>query len=75
MSSIPLLCTADVSAIRGVVLSISGCTSTADAVRMEGGRAVFAARGRFERQEQAPLISPDFEAGAANLEDLARFTP
>jgi hypothetical protein len=42
---------------------------------MEGGRAVFAAKGRRERPEQAPLISPEFEAGAANLEDLARFTP
>lgn len=47
----------------------------ADAVRMEAGRAVFTAGGRPERQEQAPLISPDFEAGAANIEDLARFTP
>jgi phosphoribosylglycinamide formyltransferase 1 len=46
-----------------------------DAVRMEASRAVFTTGGRLERQEQAPLISPDFEAGAANLEDLARFTP
>ncbi len=45
------------------------------AVRMENGRAVFAASSKRERQEQPALISPDFEASAANLEDLARFTP
>ncbi len=43
--------------------------------RMEGGAVVFAVDGRFERREQPPLLAPDFEAGAANLEDLARFTP
>ncbi|MGD9914461.1 MAG: phosphoribosylglycinamide formyltransferase [Rhizobiaceae bacterium] len=44
-------------------------------VRLENGRAVFTPGTRAERLETPPLLSPDFEAGAANLEDLARFTP
>ena len=44
------------------------------AVRMEGDRAVFGG-GRMARRDTAMLLSPEFDAGPPNIEDLARFTP
>ncbi len=43
-------------------------------VRLENGRTAFLP-ARVERGGSPPLLSPDFEPGAANIEDLARFTP